>query len=402
MNPQASTLWPHPRWALAALLATLGMLGPFSIDTYLPAFTGIAASIGATPVEMQQTLSAYLLGFAAMNLFHGALADSFGRKPVVLAGVAMFTLASVGCALSNSIGWLVAFRALQGMSAGAGMVVSRAIIRDMYPTDEAQKVMSQVTIFFGIAPAIAPMIGGFLFVYADWHSIFWFLAFIGVSLWLAIWRLLPETLHVDQVQPFGVKPLMRGYREMISNPTFAALAFASGIPFNGVFLYVLSAPVFLGEHLKFAPQQFFWLFLLTIIGIMGGAWVSGRLAGKLPPHRQIRRGFRIMVAVSLANVAANLWLPLHAWWAIPLIALFAFGWAMMVPVVTLMVLDQAPDRRGMASSLQACLGSVANALVAGVIAPLVMHSALLLACTSMGLMLIGISAWLWVRPRLAR
>jgi len=350
---------------------------------------------------MQQTLSAYLLGFAAMNLFHGALADSFGRKPIVLAGVAMFTLASVGCALSNSIGWLVAFRALQGMSAGAGMVVSRAIIRDMYPPDEAQKVMSQVTIFFGIAPAIAPMIGGFLFVYADWHSIFWFLAFIGVSLWLAIWRLLPETLHVDQVQPFGVKPLMRGYREMISNPTFVALAFASGIPFNGVFLYVLSAPVFLGEHLHLAPQQFFWLFLLTISGIMGGAWVSGRLAGKLPPHRQIRRGFRVMLAVSLANVAANLWLPLHAWWAIPLIALFAFGWAMMVPVVTLMVLDQAPDRRGMASSLQACLGSVANALVAGVIAPLVMHSTLLLACTSMGLMFIGITAWLWVRPRLA-
>ena len=108
-----------------------------------------------------------------------------------------------------------------------------------------------------------------------------------------------------------------------------------------------------------------------------------------------------MLAVSLANVAANLWLPLHAWWAIPLIALFAFGWAMMVPVVTLMVLDQAPDRRGMASSLQACLGSVANALVAGVIAPLVMHSTLLLACTSMGLMFIGISAWVWVRPRLA-
>ena len=99
MNPQAATLWRGPRWTLALLLACLGMLGPFSIDTYLPAFAGIAESLGATPVQMQQTLSSYLLGFAAMNLFHGALSDSFGRRPVVLWGVAVFTLASVGCAV---------------------------------------------------------------------------------------------------------------------------------------------------------------------------------------------------------------------------------------------------------------------------------------------------------------
>src|SRR5687767_14481936 len=109
------------------------MLGPFSIDTYLPAFSGIAASIGATPVQMQQTLSAYLFGFAFMNLFHGALSDSFGRRPVVLIGVGIFTAASIGCALSQNIGALVLFRALQGMSAGAGIVVSRAVIRDMFP-----------------------------------------------------------------------------------------------------------------------------------------------------------------------------------------------------------------------------------------------------------------------------
>src|SRR5688572_22748585 len=182
LNPDARTLWQAPRWALAVLLACLGMLGPFSIDTYLPAFTGIAQAIGASPVEMQQTLSAYLFGFAVMNLFHGALSDSLGRRPVVLAGLVMFTLASVGCALSEHIGALVFFRALQGMSAGAGIVVSRAVIRDMFPPADAQRVMSQVTIYFGVAPAIAPMIGGFLFVHAGWHSIFWFLTGIGLIL----------------------------------------------------------------------------------------------------------------------------------------------------------------------------------------------------------------------------
>src|SRR6218665_3064204 len=133
MNPDASSLWRAPRWALSVLLACLGMVGPFSIDTYLPAFSGIAAALDATPVQMQQTLSAYLLGFAVMNLFHGALSDCFGRRPVVLIGLAVFTAASVGCAGATSIGQLVFWRTVQGMSAGAGIVVSRAIIRDMFP-----------------------------------------------------------------------------------------------------------------------------------------------------------------------------------------------------------------------------------------------------------------------------
>ncbi len=400
MNPEAGHLWRAPRWALAVLLAGLGMIGPFSIDTYLPAFAGIAAALGATPVEMQQTLSSYLFGFAVMNLFHGALSDSFGRRPVVLWGMAVFTLASVGCALSTSIGQLVFWRTVQGMSAGAGMVVSRAIIRDMFPPSEAQRVMSQVTIFFGIAPAIAPMIGGFLFVHTDWHAIFWFLVLVGVILFIANWRLLPETLHADMVQPFHVRPLMRGYWQLCSNRRFILLALASGIPFNGMFLYVLAAPVFVGEHLKLAPTQFFWFFCFAIGGIMAGAWLSGRLAGKVKPKQQIRRGFIIMFAFSTLNVGLNLLLPPSPFWALPVIGAFSFGWALMVPVVTLLALDEVPERRGMASSLQACIGSAANGVVAGVVAPLVMHSTLALALTSMGLMSIGLGAWLAVKRQL--
>ena len=398
MNPDAHTLWRAPRWALALLLACLGMLGPFSVDTYLPAFTGIAQSIGATPTEMQQTLSAYLFGFAVMNLFHGALSDSFGRRPVVLWGVAAFTIASAGCALAQHIGTLVFWRAVQGMSAGAGIVVSRAVIRDMFPPADAQRVMSQVTIYFGVAPAVAPMVGGFLFIHADWHAIFWFLTAVGAILWVANWKLLPETLHVTQQQPFNVPHLLRGYWQLTSNPRFFMLALASGIPFNGMFLYVLSAPVFLGELLHLGPGQFFWFFTLTIAGIMAGSFLSGRLAGRIKPHHQIRHGFVIMLLISLTNLALNLLFEPHAWWALWPIAIFAFGWALMVPVVTLMVLDLAPDRRGMASSLQACVGSVANGLVAGVIAPLVMHSTVALATASLLMMGIGVVAWIWVKP----
>jgi DHA1 family bicyclomycin/chloramphenicol resistance-like MFS transporter len=287
MNPQADTLWTGPKWALAVLLAILGMLGPFSIDTYIPAFSGIATALGATPIQMQQTLSAYLFGFAFMNLFHGALADSFGRRPVVLWGIALFTLASAGCALSQNIGQLVFFRAVQGLSTGAGIVVSRAVIRDMFPPAQAQQVMSQVTIYFGVAPAIAPIVGGWLFVHTGWQSIFWFLTLVGATLWITNFRLLPETLAHQHRQPFNVQHLMRGYWALGASPKFVLLAFASGIPFNGMFLYVLSAPAFLGEHLQLAPTQFFWFFVLTISGIMGGAWLSGRLAGRIAPKRQI-------------------------------------------------------------------------------------------------------------------
>ncbi|MCM2346891.1 MAG: multidrug effflux MFS transporter [Acidovorax soli] len=399
MNPQARLLWPAPQWALAVLLAVLGMLGPFSIDTYLPAFSGIASALGATPVEMQQTLSAYLFGFAFMNLFHGALADSFGRRPVVLTGIAMFTLASAGCALSQTIGQLVFFRALQGLSTGAGIVVSRAVIRDMFPPAQAQKVMSQVTIYFGVAPAIAPIVGGWLFVHLGWHSIFWFLTLVGVALWIANLRFLPETLQADQRQPFNIPHLLRGYWELGSSMRFLLLALASGVPFNGMFLYVLSAPAFLSDHLGLAPTQFFWFFGLTICGIMGGAWLSGRLAGRIAPKRQIQHGFVIMCVVAVANVIANTVFAAHVGWALLPVALFAFGWALMVPVVTLLVLDLYPHRRGMASSLQAFVGSAANGVVAGVVAPLVMHSTAWLAVASLMMMGVGMLAWICVHHR---
>ena len=214
---------------------------------------------------------------------------------------------------------------------------------------------------------------------------------------MANWRLLPETLHTSHRQPFQVGHLMRGYGQLLSDPRFMLLALASGVPFNGLFLYVLSAPAFLGDILQLAPTQFFWFFVLNISGIMAGSWLSGRKAGKVSPKNQILQGFRIMLAVSLVNVAASALFAPHPLWSMWPMTVFAFGWALMVPVVTLLVLDLHPDRRGMASSLQAVVGSTANGIVAGAVAPLVMHSALGLAVMSAAFMLVGLVAWLWLR-----
>jgi DHA1 family bicyclomycin/chloramphenicol resistance-like MFS transporter len=236
-------------------------------------------------------------------------------------------------------------------------------------------------------------------LHSSWHAVFWFLAAVGLALWVANYRLLPETLHLNQRQSLRVKNLLAGYWQLGADPRFLLLALASGVPFNGVFLYVLSAPVFLGEHLHLPPQQFFWFFLVVISGIMGGAWISGRVAGRLAPKRQIRNGFVIMLLIGVVNLIANVLWTAHVAWALVPLGIFAFGWSLMVPVVTLLVLDLHPARRGMASSLQMFIGSTANGIVAGVISPWVMHSTVALAAASLGMMGVGLCSWIFLRKR---
>jgi DHA1 family bicyclomycin/chloramphenicol resistance-like MFS transporter len=243
-------------------------------------------------------------------------------------------------------------------------------------------------------------VGGLLYAHVGWRSVFWLLALLGVAIGVAMARRLPESLDLARRQAFDLGNLLRGYASLLTSAKFLALVLASGVPFNGMFIYVLSSPAWLGEVLQLQPTQFFWFFVLSVSGVMLGALWSGRLAGRLPPHRQIRRGFAVMAVATVVNLLLNATLTPHAAWALLPVALYSFGWSLMVPVVTLLVLDQAPERRGMASSVQSSVGATANALVAGVISPWVMHSALALALASAALMLTGLLAWWWVKPRL--
>jgi DHA1 family bicyclomycin/chloramphenicol resistance-like MFS transporter len=166
---------PRSTRGIALLLAALSSLGPFAIDTYLPSFHEIGSQLNATPIEVQQTLSAYLLSLAAMTLWHGAISDRFGRRRVILVALALFAGASAGCALATRIEQLWFWRALQGITAGAGIVISRAIVRDLFDGAAAQRLMSQITMMFALAPAIAPLIGGQLQNWFGWRSVFAFL-----------------------------------------------------------------------------------------------------------------------------------------------------------------------------------------------------------------------------------
>jgi DHA1 family bicyclomycin/chloramphenicol resistance-like MFS transporter len=388
------TLPKAPPRGIALLLAALSALGPFSIDTYLPSFHDIAEKLHATPLEVQQTLTAYLLPFAIMTLWHGAISDALGRRRVILVALALFALASAGAVFATRIEHLWVLRALQGMTAGAGIVISRAIVRDLFDGPPAQRLMSHITMMFALAPAIAPVIGGWLQAWFGWRSVFAFLVLLTIALWLACWRLLPETLPPARRQSLHAGYLGRTYWQVLTSPAFLFACGALACNFAGFFIYVLSAPVFLMRHLGLPETAFLWLFGPSMLGLMSGSWLSGRLAGKLSLPRTIRRGYLVMGAAALLNIGLNLVLPPGLPWSVLPIFVYTFGMSLAMPCLTLLALDPFPRQRGLAASCQTFLQSGFNAAVAGLLAPALWASTLHLALGMGGLMLLGgMAAW---------
>ena len=383
-----------PRARLALLLGGLTMIGPFAIDTIFPAFPVMAEDLGVGKVGMQQTLSLYLVAYAAMSLFHGPLSDAYGRKRVILAGVALFAIASAGCALAQTMPQLLFFRVLQGLSAGAGLIVGRAVIRDCYDGDDAQRLMSHVSMIFGIAPAIAPIVGGWILGLAAWPWIFWFLVAWALALWLAIAFGLPEThppTHRIAVSP---RSIWQSGSSMLRNHLFLRLALAGTFGFAALFVYIASAPAFVLDILALDEQQFGWFFIPTISGMMLGAWLSGRLAGKVSGTRLANAGFALCVLGLAWNLGYNMLVDVpRAPWAVLPIGVVALGVALVFPILTLAILDMYPRQRGAASSMQMFVSLVFHTMVAGIVSPLVSHDPLWL-CLASGSFTLA-AWWLW-------
>jgi DHA1 family bicyclomycin/chloramphenicol resistance-like MFS transporter len=390
---------PHlsiSRARLAFILGGLAMFGPFSIDTVFPAFPVMARDLDVGKVAMQQTISVYLIGYAAMSLFHGPISDAVGRKKVLLAGIVVFTLASVGAALAGDMTTMLVYRALQGLSAGVGLIVGRAVVRDCLQGDDAQRLMSQISMIFGIAPAIAPVIGGWILGFSDWHGIFWFLAGFGVLLGvLTAWGL-PESHPPEQRVPLHPVTLARDYGGMLSNRSFRLLTLAGTANFGALFLYIASAPAFVMDLLGLGEQDFVWFFAPTIGGMMLGAFASGRAAGRMSGRRLVEWGFLCCGVAAAYNIGYNALTdsPTLPWAVLPT-ALGAFGIALVFPIVTLSILDMYPRQRGSASSMQAFVGLLSNAAIAGLLSPLVSHSGLALALTASVFTATGYALWRW-------
>ena len=364
---------------LVFLLAALGTIGPFTIDTYLPAVHDIAATFGASSLEVQQTLTSYLFMFSIMSLWHGAISDAIGRRKVILATFVLYILASLGCAFAARIHDLWLLRGLQGFSACAGVVVSRAIVRDVFSGAQAQRLMSHIAMMFAIAPTLAPIIGGHLQNLFGWRSIFVFMFLLGVALMAGCWKWLPETLPEERRQSLHPVHLGRAYWNVLSSPIFLAVCGGMAFSFAGYFLYIMAAPMFLMRHLGVSETGFLWLFGPGMLGLLTGSWWSGRLAGKLSLRRTILRGYRLMGVAVTCNLALNLTVPPSLPWAVLPIFLYNFGNSLIMPSLTLLALDHFPEQRGLAASCQMFLQSMCNVVLAGMIAPLAWNSTLSLS-----------------------
>lgn len=378
---------------IALVLASLAALAPFAIDTYLPAFPAMADDLGSTTLGLQQSLTAYLLPYALMTLWHGAISDAIGRLAAIRWGLIVFALASVGCAFAPNVETLWFFRALQGISGGAGNVVARAMVRDLFEGVAAQRVMAQVQMIFGLAPAVAPIIGGLL-LGIHWQAIFIFLFLYALIVLAAAYRVLPETVPHERRVPLAPRQVLWGYRRIFTDHEFVRLVIAFGANFAGFFIYVLAAPVFLIEHLGLNEHQFGMMFVPTVLGMVTGSWFARHYAGRFSNASILRLAYAWMAGAFLMNVAVCIWEPVYPLLSILPIALYNVGMAFAMPVLSVAALDRHPRLRGTAASGQAFIQMVLSTVSAGLIIPLLWYHPLGLALGMGAYLLLG---WLSVR-----
>jgi len=374
---------------LAVLLGGLSMVSPFSIDTFFPAFHAMERALHVDAWQLQQVITAYMVPFAFASLVHGPLSDAVGRRPVMIWGMALYTVGSVACTFAPNYELLLAARVVQGITAGVGVVIGRAIVRDLYEGPRAQKLMSLTTMIFAIAPAVAPIVGGWAHVAYGWRAVFAIMVICGVIFTTSAWWRLPETHPPAARIPFDARNLVSSSLTVLRHPEFLMLALAAAINFCSIGVHIGSAPAIIEKHWGLSETSYAALFTPVIGGILVGAWASGRIAGKRDLVFQVRLGIGMTFAVSLIRVILHLALddvpiPLQQ----GLLFLAGVGAQVAFPVLTLRMLDLFPAARGTAASAQSFVALLLTAFALGIVSPKVLPHLLWiawasLACTSL-------------------
>jgi DHA1 family bicyclomycin/chloramphenicol resistance-like MFS transporter len=378
------------------VLAMLSMIGPFSIDTPFPAFPHIRDAYGVSTEQLQLIVTAYLLAFAAMSIFHGPLSDSLGRRPVILGSVAAFTVASLACTLAPTFELLLVGRVVQGVSAGGATIVSRTVIRDMFEGEQAQRLMSRVAVIFGVAPAIAPIVGGAVLQVGPWQLVFAVQALLGVVLIVATMLVLPETHPVSARVPLRLGEVVRGLAEVARQPAFHRLAWAGTLAFGAQFLYIGGAAIFVVDLLGQGELDFWHLFVPMIGSMMIGSWLSGRTAGLVSGRRLVSIGYVVTVGGAVVGVGLSASpLATDLPWAIIGPSLLGLGNGMAYPSIQLMMLDLVPTRRGAVMSCASFLTLIFNAVAAVAVTPYAATSTLGLAVAAFVMTVLGSLFWAW-------
>ncbi|VAW69897.1 Multidrug resistance transporter, Bcr/CflA family [hydrothermal vent metagenome] len=378
---------------LIFIVSFLSMLGPFSIDTYLPSFPSIENEFLVSRDYLSRTIAFYMVATAISALFWGPLSDRLGRKPVIQLTLVLYTAASLGCAFAANYSDFLIARVFQGLAASGGLVIGRAMVRDVYDSRDAHRAMAYVLMLFALAPALAPIIGGWLHNAAGWRSIFYFLSFYSVVLLVASSLFLRETLTYEKRRSFHPLYVLRVYLQTILHIEFIMLVLALGVSFAGLFIYIAGSPTLMFEFLGLSSGDFALQFVPMTAGIIAGSFLSGKLSRRWSKRKIINVAFIIMgFAVSVNILQAVFMQPT----LVPVVApvvIYAFGVAMSMPAFGILAIDSFPGNKGAAAAVQSFVQIIFSALVAGVVLSFISES--IIGFASGQMLMLVISALLW-------
>lgn len=368
-----------PGFVLTVVLGALSAFAPVSIDMYLPAFPALERAFDASTGAVQTTLAAFFLGFALGQAFFGPITDRFGRKPPLYVSLALYVAASAGCALAPSIEALAGLRFLQAFAACAGVVISRAIVRDLYPPQEAVRIFGALMLVIGLAPMLAPLAGGWLLSFAGWASIFWTLAAFGALCLLAVWLSLPESHPPHARRRLSLVPALQAYLRLLADKRFLGYALSGGFAMAGMFVYIAGSPFVFIELHGVPPQHYGWLFGTNALGLVAASQVNGRLLRPGHSPATLRRANVAQAAIGLALVAtAATGAGGLAGVAVPLF-LYVASLGFTMPNATALALAPHGANAGVASALLGTLQFGAGALAATLLGALHAGTALPMA-----------------------
>lgn len=349
-----------PPWLI--LMGALAALGPLAIDMYLPAFGAMAHDLGVSPGLVERTLASYLLGLALAQLVYGPLADRYGRKPPLLLGLALFTAASIACALSRDIDHLTLWRVIQAFGGAAGMVIPRAVIRDHLDTREAAQALSLLILVMGVMPILAPLLGGQAVTLGSWRTVFYLMSLVGAGLWLAVALRMRESLDPARHAPLAVGVIAANFRLLLTHRRFMGYTLAGGFGSGGLFAYISGSPQVFISIYGIDPRWFGLLFGLNAAALIVASQISARLLNRHLPIRLLAHAQSTLVLMTLCALA----LTLLDWITLPLLMLCLMGFmasqGFVGPNAAALALAEQGPRLGTASALMGALQMFCGAL----------------------------------------
>ncbi len=351
------------RWQQIWLLGALSMFAPLSTDMYLPALPSMANDLSASAAAVALTLTASLVGLGVGQLVAGSLSDALGRRRPVLVGLAVYTASSALCALAPDVWTLSALRLVQGGAGAAGIVIARAVVRDLYSGVEAARFFARLMIVIGLAPILAPIVGGQLLHFTDWRGVFLVLTGIGAVLAIVSWRALAETLPASARQRGGLANMLRVLAVLLRDRRFMGLTLCFGLFFGAVFSYIAGSPFVLEDIFGLSPQVFGVVFAINAVGLVAASQLGGRLVGRVGPQRLLTIGIAAGAASGLGFLLTVL---VHGGLVavLPCFFLLLSSFGLVAPNATALALAPFPHVAGSASALMGLMQFGIGAAVA--------------------------------------